>query len=122
MTSRPDSARVVALTVLNVAALLSATLFSAAALRRPGLVRSGRRDRPLPTVLAAASAGRTWSITVPLLVAILRRRPPSRQLLISAGLIQLGDTAVNVWQRSPQAAAPAVMSALHLVSAWTIGR
>lgn len=122
MTSERTSAHAATFAVLNVAALLSATVFSAAALGRPALVQSGGRNRPLPRVLAAAAAGRTWAVTAPLIVGILRRRPPSRQLLIAAGLFQLGDATINVWQRSPRAAAPGVMSALHLVSAWAVGR
>jgi hypothetical protein len=67
---------------------------------------------------AASSAVRTWAVTVPLLAALAQQGRPAPQLLVVAGLIQLGDSALGAWQRKPDmTVAPALMGLIHLSSA-----
>jgi len=61
---------------------------------------------------------RTWAITAPILAEITRGGRPSPELLTVAGLVQLGDAALGVWQgNASMAVLPAAMGVIHLRSA-----
>ena len=67
---------------------------------------------------SASSAVRTWALTGYLGWAATRGKQPSAELLTVAGLIQLGDAALGVWQRNPRMATlPALMGVVHLAGA-----
>ena len=85
---------------------------------RPDYVRPGSAATPLTRFWSASSAVRTAAVAVPLLQALARRRAEAPALLTVAGLVQLGDSALGLWQRKPNmATAPAVMGVVHLISA-----
>jgi len=66
---------------------------------------------------------RTCAVTAPLLGSVLLRGRAAPELLAVAGLVQLGDSALGVWQRKPDMTlAPAVMGVLHLASARWLSR
>lgn len=49
--------------------------------------------------------------------------PPAPELSAAAGLVQLGDAGLGVWQRNlPMAVLPAVLGVFHLASARLLGR
>lgn len=61
---------------------------------------------------------RTWAVTGPLLVGMARGGRPAPQLLLAAGLIQVMDAGLGVWQRNPpMAVLPAAMGLVHLGTA-----
>ncbi len=98
-------------------------MFAATGLARPGYVQSGSSSSSLAGFWAASSAVRTWAITAPLLAGIIRGGRPAPQLLAVAGLVQLGDAALGVWQRNARMAAfPAAMGLVHLGSARLLAR
>lgn len=102
----------------NVVAAAAAAVFAAAGLARPSYVQSGSSSSSLTEFWAASSTVRTWAITAPLLVGIIRGGRPAPQLLAVAGLVQLGDAALGVWQRNASLAVfPAAMGLVHLGSA-----
>ncbi len=106
-----------AILLANGAGAAAAAVFAAVGLVNPGYVDTADRPGPLTRFWAASSAVRTWSITAPLLVAVATRARPSPHLLATAGLVQLGDSALGIWQRNPRMAlAPAIMGAVHLAS------
>lgn len=67
---------------------------------------------------AASSAVRTCGFTAPLLVGFARGGRPAPQLLVAAGIVQLMDAGLGLWQRNPpMAVLPAAMGLVHLASA-----
>lgn len=120
MRTRPV-ARVVLLAA-NALGVMIASGFSARGLRTPNFGEPDQPSSPLARFWAASSAVRTWSLAIPVLEGLVRGRPVPG-LLATAGLVQLGDSALGVWRRNRQMAiAPAVMGAVHLVSARLLSR
>lgn len=116
----PPSARPgTALLVANGCGILAAAVFAAVGVRRPAYVAAGEGATPLAQFWAGSSAVRTWALAGPLVVALARPGSPGRSaLLTSAGLVQLGDAALGVQRRYlAMATLPAVVGALHLLSA-----
>ncbi len=110
--------------VANGVGAAAAAVFAAAGLIRPGYVEADSSSTSsLSEFWAAASALRTWAITVPLLGELVLKRRPSPQLLVAAGLVQLGDSALGIRQRNPSMTlAPAAMGVVHLASARVLSR
>ncbi len=108
-----------ALLLLNGVGIIAAGAFATAGVRRPGYIAAGEPVTPLAQFWSASSGVRTWALAVPLLLALIRPAAPSRPgLLVAAGLVQLGDAALGMQRRdAAMTAAPAVMGAVHLVSA-----
>lgn len=102
----------------NAVGASASAMFAVVGLVRPGYVQPGSSMSPLAKFWAASSAGRTWAITGPLLVGIARGGRPAPPLLMSAGIVQLMDSGLGVWQRNPRMAVlPAAMGLLHLATA-----
>lgn len=100
-----------------------AAVFAGAGLARPGYVQSGSSSSALTEFWAASSAVRTWAITAPLLAGIISGGRPASQLLVAAGLVQLGDALLGVRQRNASMAVfPAAMGLVHLGSAHLLSR
>jgi len=114
----PSRARM-ALLIANGLGVVAAAVFAALGVRRPGYVVPAERVTPLAEFWTASSAVRTWALTGPLLAALTRPNSGSRSgLLLAAGLVQCGDAALGVRHRNPgMTVAPAIMGAVHLVSA-----
>ena len=107
---------------VNGVGVTAAAVFAAAGVRRPGHVQPGSVTSPLTGFWAGSSAVRTWAVSVPLLAGILHSGRPAPQLLVVAGLIQLGDAALGVRQHNPpMTVLPAVMGLIHLASARVLG-
>lgn len=107
-----------ALLVLNAVGASTSLVFSVVGLGRPRYVQPTSVSGPLAQFWAASSAVRTWAVTGPLLAAFARGRQPAPQLLVVAGLVQVFDAGLGVWQRNPRMTVlPAVMGVVHLVSA-----
>lgn len=84
----------------------------------PGYVHPGSSVSPLAKFWAASSAGRTLAITGPLLFGIAHGGRPAPPLLVTAGIVQLMDAGLGVWQRNaPMAVLPATMGLVHLATA-----
>jgi hypothetical protein len=112
-----------AVVVVNVAGAVAAAAFATRGLLRPEYVRPGASSSPLAEFWAASSAVRTWAVAVPLLGGLLVTGRVVPQLLTVAGLVQLGDSALGIWQRkTDMAVAPAVMGLIHLASARHLSR
>lgn len=110
------------LLLLNGIGILVAAGFSAQGIARPNFAEPDEAATPLARFWAASSAVRTWSLAAPALIGLLSRRPTS-QILTAAGLVQIGDSALGVWQRNPQMViAPGIMGVIHLVSARLLRR
>lgn len=103
--------------VVNAAGAVASAAFAARGVRRPDYVRPGEVPGPLTEFWAASSAVRTWALAGTLLAGLTTgRQAPA--LLTVAGLVQLGDSGLGVWQRkADMAVAPAVMGLVHLASA-----
>lgn len=119
----PSGART-ALLIVNGVGICATAVFAAVGVRRPGYVVPAERVTPLAEFWTASSAVRTWALAGPLVVALTRPGSGSRSgLLVAAGLVQLGDAVLGVRQRNPgMTAAPAIMGAVHLVSARALRR
>ena len=116
-TVRGDRARRAAL-VVNGLGIAAAAGFATAGLARPDYAHPDAPVSSLARFWSAASAVRTWSLAAPLLTALVRGGRPAPELLTVAGLVQLGDSALGVWQGNPRMAAfPAAMGLVHLRSA-----
>ncbi len=101
----------------------AAAVFAAVGLARPGYVEADSSSSSVSEFWAASSALRTWAITVPLLVELVRKRRLTPQLLLAAGLVQVGDSVLGIRQRNPSMiVAPAAMSLIHLASARALSR
>lgn len=123
--SRRGRRRRTSLLLLNGAGALIAAGFAGAGLARPSIAESKADAEPntLSQFWAASSAIRTWAITGPLLGSLLTRRGPSPQIVIAAGIVQLGDAALGVRQRNTfMTIAPAVMGVIHLITARVLSR
>jgi len=106
------------LLAVNAVGSAAAAVFAAVGVRRPGYGQPGSVTTPLTGFWVASSAVRTWAVAAPLLVETLRGGRPAPQLLVVAGLVQLGDAALGVRQHNPRMTAlPAVMGLVHLASA-----
>lgn len=102
---------------VNAVGAAAAAVFAAVGVVRPDFARPGSTPGALTGFWAASSAVRTWAVTVPLLVGIVRDGRPARPLLVVAGLVQLGDAALGVEQHNPRMTVlPAAMGLVHLVS------
>jgi hypothetical protein len=113
-SDRPRSA----VLVVNGLGTAAAAAFAAAGLARPDYARPATSVSSLTRFWSAASAVRTWSLSAPLLIALMRERRSAPELLRVAGLVQLGDSALGIWQRNPRMAIfPAAMGLVHLTSA-----
>lgn len=107
-----------ALLVVNGLGIAAAAAFAATGLARPDYAHPGASVSSLTRFWSAASAVRTWSLAVPLMIALLRDDRSVPELLTTAGMVQLGDSALGLWQRNPRMAAfPAAMGIVHLRSA-----
>ena len=114
---RRDRARSAAL-VVNGLGVAAAAAFATTGLARPDFPRPAESVSSLTRFWSAAAAVRTWSLAAPLLIALVRTRRPAPELLTVAGLVQLGDSALGIWQRNPRMAVfPAAMGLVHLTSA-----
>ncbi len=112
-----------AVVAVNAVGAGAAATFAATGLARPGYVQSGSSSSSLTAFWAASSAARTWAISAPLLAGIIRGGRPVPELLTVAGLVQLGDAALGVWQRNAgMAVFPAAMGLVHLGSARLLSR
>lgn len=108
-------ARALALDTVGAALSLG---FAVRGVLHPGYVHPSRTSTPLASFWARSSAARTCAVSAPLLGSVLLRGRAAPELLAVAGLAQLGDSALGVWQRTPgMALAPAVMGLVHLASA-----
>ncbi len=119
-----DSSRArTALLIANGLGAVAAAAFAAVGVRQPGYVDSAERVTPLAEFWTASSAVRTWALAGPLVFALTRPDSGSRSgLLLAAGLVQCGDAALGVRKRNPgMTVAPAIMGAVHLVSARVLG-
>ncbi len=106
----------------NIAGATAAAVFAGIGLARPNHVLPGSSRSPLVDFWAASSAVRTWAIAVPLLVGMRHGRKPAPELLAVAGLVQLGDAALGLWQRNASMAVlPTAMGIVHLESARRLG-
>lgn len=118
--SRAGRRRRTTLLVLNGTGAVIAAGFAGAGLARPSIAdpRSSAEPNTVIQFWAASSAVRTWAITGPLLGSLLTSRGPSPQIVITAGIVQLGDAALGVRQRNMfMTIAPAVMGLIHLITA-----
>ena len=107
-----------ALLAANAAGVGAAAVFAGVGIARPTFVESGSDPTPPTGFWAASSAVRTWAVAVPLLVGLAREAGPDPALLVVAGWIQIGDSALGLHRRDPRMTiAPAVMGAVHLLSA-----
>ena len=110
-----------ALLLVNAAGAMAAAVFAAAGIVRAVHARTDDHPRSPSLFWAASSAVRTWAVTGPLLAAITARRPPAPHLLVAAGLVQLGDSAIGLWQRNlSMTVAPAAMGLIHLGTAYDV--
>ena len=112
-----------AILIVNTLGATAASAFAIRGLTRPEYVQPGSPTHPITRFWAASSAVRTVAFTIPLLgqAATTRRLEP--QLLTVAGLVQLGDSALGIWQRkADMALAPALMGIVHLASARHLSR
>lgn len=101
----------------------AAAVFAGAGVVRPNCVETGSASSSLSEFWAASSALRTWAITAPLLRELVLKRRATPQLLIAAGVVQLGDSALGLRQRNPRMTlAPAMMGLIHLASARVLSR
>lgn len=118
----PSRARTALLIAIGVG-IVAATVFAAVGVYRPGYVVPVREGDTLAQFWTASSAVRTWALAAPLVVALTRRDSGSRSgSLVASGLVQCGDAALGVRQRNPgMAVAPAIMGAVHLISARVLG-
>lgn len=109
----------VTLSVLNGVGIAVAAAFASRGVQRPGYVDPAQPVTRLAEFWTESSAVRTWALAGPLAVALSRERAPSRSgLLLVAGLVQCGDAVLGVRQRNPaMTIAPAIMGAVHLLSA-----
>lgn len=122
---RPASSRRACNAVLatNAAGAAAAAGFAATGLARPNYVQPDSSSNSLTEFWAASSAVRTWAITAPLLAEIIRPGRPAPQLLTVAGLVQLGDAALGIWQHNASMAVfPAAMGLVHVGSARFLSR
>ncbi len=107
----------------NAVGAAAAAAFAATGLARPNYVQPDWSSNSLTAFWAASSAVRTWAITAPLLTEIIRPGRPAPQLLTAAGLVQLGDAALGVWQHNASMAVlSAAMGLVHLGSARLLSR
>ena len=107
-----------AVLVVNALGIAAAAAFATTGLIRPNYARPAASVTSLTRFWSAASAVRTWSLATPLLIALLRDQRSAPELLTVAGLVQLGDASLGIWQRNPRMAVfPAAMSLVHLGSA-----
>ena len=107
-----------ALLAANAVGASASAMFAVVGLVRPGYVQPDSSIGPLAKFWSASSAVRTWAITGPLLVGIARGGRPAPQLVMSAGIVQLMDAGLGVWQRKPRMAVlPAAMGLVHLATA-----
>ena len=113
-SDRPRSA----VFTVNGLGIAAAAAFATAGLARPNHGGPAAAVSSPARFWAAASAVRTWSVAAPLLLALVRDRRAAPELLTVAGLVQLGDSALGIWQRNPRMAVlPAAMGLVHLGSA-----
>ncbi len=102
----------------NAVGASASAVFALVGLVRPGYVQPGSPVTPVAKFWAASSAVRTWAVTGPLLVGMTRGERPAPHLLLAAGMVQLMDAGLGVWQRNPpMAVLPAAMGLVHLASA-----
>jgi len=88
--------------LLERARVVAAAVFAAAGVRRPGYVVTGGQATPLAHFWATSSAVRTWALAGTLIPALARSDSRDRSvLLVTAGLVQLGDAALGVGQHDP---------------------
>lgn len=106
------------LLALNGAGIAAAAAFAVRGVRQPSFVRPSQPVTQLAQFWAASSAVRTWALAAPLSVALCRRPAGRADLLVVAGLVQCGDAVLGARQRNrAMTVAPAIMGAVHLVSA-----
>jgi len=119
-----------ALLAVNGVGIAVAAISAARGLARPGYILPGGAlpggsKEPLTQFWAASSAVRTWAVAAALLTGLTRPGPLPGQLLAVAGLVQLGDAGLGLWQRKPDMTlVPAAMGLIHLASAcrWSRAR
>jgi len=112
-----------AVLMANGVGAAAAAVFAAVGMARPDYVEADSSSNSLSEFWATSSALRTWAMTIPLLGELVLRRCPTPQLLIAAGLVQLGDSALGIRQRNPSMTlAPAAMGLVHLASARILSR
>ncbi len=118
----PSRVRTVLL-VVNGLGVVAAAVFAAAGVRRPGYVVTGEQATPLAHFWATSSAVRTWALAGTLIPALARSDSRDRSvLLVTAGLVQLGDAALGVGQHDPaMTTGPVIMGVVHLLSARALG-
>lgn len=111
------------LLVFNAVGATASAAFAARGVIRPEYVRPAQAGSPLTSFWAASSAVRSWAIAVPLVGSVVITGRAAPELLVVAGLAQLGDSALGIWQRKPDmTVAPAAMGLVHLASARLLSR
>ncbi len=107
-----------AVTFVNAAGVVAAATFATTGLARPNYIDDQIATTPLTQFWAASSAVRSWAVATIFFGSIVRGPSPSAETLALAGLVQLGDSALGVWQHNRRMTiAPALMGAAHLASA-----
>jgi hypothetical protein len=100
---------------INGLGIAAAAVFAGAGVARPGYSKPRASPESLTAFWAASSAVRTWALTLGYLAPLARGERPSSDLLRVAGLVQVGDSAIGIWQRNPRMAVfPALMGFAHL--------
>ena len=104
--------------ILNGVGVSAAAAFATLGVARPDYARPEASVDSLTRFWSASSAIRTGSLAALLLSALRDQRRSAPDLLRVAGLVQLGDCGLGVWQRNPRMAIfPAAMGITHLWSA-----
>lgn len=99
----------------NGLGIAAAAVFAGAGVARPNYSKPPASAKSLIAFWSASSAVRTWALTLGYLTPLARGERPSSDLLRVAGLVQLGDSALGIWQRNPRMAVfPALMGLVHL--------
>ena len=107
-----------ALVTANGLGLAASAALAVVGVGRPGFSTSRRDDGSLARFWSASSGVRTWGLLAGLISSSLRAGEPSADLLEVAGLVQLGDAALGVWQRNAgMTVLPALMGVVHLQTA-----
>lgn len=108
---------------LNGVGLAAAVGFAAVGALRPGHVSRRSRVDALSRFWAASSLVRTLGLAAPAVGPLLRGRAVPPRLLVTVGIVQLGDSVLGVRRGDPaMAVAPAAMGTVHLLTALILSR
>lgn len=111
------------LLVLNAVGATVSAAFAVRGLLHPEYVQPTQTTNSVASFWAASSAVRSWAVAIPLVGGSIVAGRGAPQLLVVAGLVQLGDSALGMWQHKPDmTVAPAVLGLVHLASAYMLSR